>query len=89
MVSNEINLNWKAGSNWVRLAEKEIIEKFNLKPPEGYPNYPSYCFVKKNSNRYFRKHLGFTHHGVRNTAIIKIVITDPKKLMVFRLKYGI
>lgn len=89
MVSNEINLQWSVGSKWVNCAEKEVIERFNLKPPEGYPNYPSYCFVKKNSNRYFRKHLGFTHQWIRNIAVIKIIITDPKKLMVFRLKYGI
>jgi len=89
MVSNEINLQWSVGSDWVRSGEKEVIERFNLKPPEGYPNYPSYCFVKKNSNRYFRKHLGFTHHWIRCSSFIKIVINDPKKLMVFRLKYGL
>jgi hypothetical protein len=89
MGSDEIYLEWFLSSKWIRSAEKEIIERFNLKPPEGYPNYPSYCFVKKNSNRYFRKHLGFTFQWDTPLGVTRITILDPKKLFLFRLKYGI
>jgi hypothetical protein len=91
MDSDEILLGWNVSWKFIRLAQSEVIERFNLKPPAGYPNYPNYCFVKKNSNRYFRKHLGFTFNS--NIKIFKPYITirilDHKKLMVFRLKYGV
>lgn len=91
MNSDEILLDWNESCTFIRLAQSEVIQRFNLKPPMGYPNYPNYCFVKKNSNRYFRKHLGFTFNS--NIRIFKPYITirivNHKKLMVFRLKYGV
>jgi hypothetical protein len=96
MEFNEIHLPYGVDTKWIKLAQQEVIQRFNLKPPEGYPNYPSYCFVKKNSNRYFRKHLGFTvnlnlRKGVdgKFPAYTTINVVDPKKLMIFRLKYGL
>jgi hypothetical protein len=92
MESDEIHLQWPEFNKWINHAQAEVIQRFNLKPPEGYPNYPSYCFVKKNTNRYFRKHLGFTfcyNFKQRNPDYSIITILDRKKLMVFRLKYGL
>ena len=91
MDSNEILLDWNESCTFIRSAQAEVIERFNLKPPEGYPDYPNYCFVKKNSNRYFRKHLGFTFNSnIKNfRPYVTIRILDHKKLMVFKLKYGV
>lgn len=89
---NELHLaSWDEFLKWAKCAQNEVIERFNLKPPAGYPNYPSYCFVKKNSNRYFRKHLGFVLNAKTNKLITNyvIIINDFKKTMVFRLKYGL
>ena len=82
-LSDEIHLEWTVFDKWVRFAEQEIIKRFDLKLSKGYPNYSGYYFIKKNSNRYFKKHLGF----IVDSSIIKIV--DHKKLMVFILKYGL
>lgn len=92
MESDEIHLQWPEFNKWIKFGQDEVIQRFNLKPPEGYPNYPNYCFVKKNTNRYFRKHLGFTFcysfkQSFPDYSIITIL--DRKKLMVFRLKYGL
>jgi hypothetical protein len=90
--SDEIHLRWPDFNKWITHAQNEVIQRFNLKPPEGYPNYPSYCFVKKNTNRYFRKHLGFTfcyNFYKENHDRSIITILDRKKLMIFRLKYGL
>ena len=78
-------------SKWIELAKRDIIEKFNLKLYPGTPNYSSYYFIKKNTNRYFKKHLGFTYcycspNHIRS-GVINVI--DIKKLMVFRLKHGI
>lgn len=98
MESDEIRLSFQDSSKWTLYAEREVIQRFNLKPPEGYPNYPSYCFVKKNSNRYFKKHLGFTlDHNLRKkvngekkyVGYTTVHINNHKKLMVFLLKYGL
>jgi len=50
----------------------------------------------KNCNNKFKKHLGFTHSSIRmpDTDRIalyeyRIYIHDPKKLMLFRIKYGL
>jgi hypothetical protein len=75
----------------VGIAEKEIIQRLKLKRDPRLPDYPGYYFVKKNSNRYFRKHLGFTH--IRNATNVlgsgTIIIHDYKKLMLFFLKYNL
>ena len=92
MESEKLYLEWSEFKKWIKFGQDEIIQRFNLKPPEGYPNYPSYCFVKKNNNRYFRKHLGFTfQYNVKkeNPNLTIITIIDRKKLMIFRLKYGL
>jgi len=93
MVSDELYLDWHDASKWIKSGMTEVIQRFGLKPPKGYPDYPSYCFVKKNTNRYFRKHLGFTYNDTFRKTIFMgcttIKILDPKKLMVFRLKYGL
>jgi hypothetical protein len=99
MESDEIRLSFQDSTKWAHCAEREVIQRFNLKPPKGYPNYPSYCFVKKNSNRYFRKHLGFTldlnlrkknDDGDRvYRGYTSVHVNDYKKLMVFMLKYGL
>lgn len=96
MESEKLYLEWIEFHKWVKYAEAEVIQRFNLKPPEGYPNYPNYCFVKKNTNRYFRKHLGFTINmnlyitkDIIPIRLYTIVINDRKKLMIFRLKYEI
>ena len=67
----------------------EVVERFNLiKDPNKSIRY---CFVKKNSNRYFRKHLGFTycHCWHRNDNNGSITINDFKKFSLFALKYEI
>jgi hypothetical protein len=90
MNETEFELPYDIAAKWINFGVEEIISRFNLKPPEGYPNYPYYCFVKKNNNRYFRKHLGFSFGRIKgNFKCTKIKITNPKKLMVFRLKYDI
>lgn len=67
----------------------EIVQRFELKrdPNKGI----TYCFVKKNTNRYFRKHLGFTYGYCwdRNDNNGSITINDFKKFSLFVLKYGI
>jgi hypothetical protein len=94
MNETEFDLPWDVAQKWINFGIEEIIFRFNLKPPAGYPNYPYYCFVKKNNNRYFRKHLGFSFSKNKEknfvfVTSIKIKIIDPEKLMIFRLKYGI
>ena len=90
MNETEFELPYDIAAKWINFGVTEIIFRFDLKPPKGYPNYPYYCFVKKNNNRYFRKHLGFSFSRNKvNFLTTKIKIIDPKKLMVFRLKYGI
>ena len=86
-----LDLSDNVFSKWIRLGQNEIIEKFDLKLPSGLPNYPSYYFTKKNPNRYFKKHLGFTYCYNMGDPKRKgtINITDHKKLMVFRLKYDL
>ena len=93
MESNEIHIPHALLFRWIAYAELEIVERFNLKLPEGCPNHLSYCFKKKNTNRYFKKHLGFTFTynlgkgKVFDYAII--YVKDYRKLMLFRIKYGI
>jgi hypothetical protein len=97
MESNVLIISWDISSKWIKCAQQEVIQRFNLKPPEGYPNYPSYCFVKKNSNRYFRKHLGFSINDNikkkdkdnKSYPYTTFNINDLKKFMIFRLKYGL
>ena len=79
-------------SIFINIAMRHIINKFKLKPDEKYirrfKNIPlSYFFVKKNTNRYFKKHLGFTYTYVPDGVMIKVV--DHKKLMLFKLQYEI
>ena len=91
LVGETINIPDLEFFKWIRLAEIEIIQRFKLKLPEGKPNYPSYYFTKKNTNRYFKKHLGFTYG--RNIPKLKlhgaIFVHDYKKLMLFRIKHGL
>jgi hypothetical protein len=77
---------------FINIAMRHIINKFKLKPDEKYirrfKNIPlSYFFVKKNTNRYFKKHLGFTYTYVPDGTLIKVV--DNKKFMLFKLQYEI
>jgi hypothetical protein len=75
---------------------KEILSRFELPvhPEYSKGSFESTRFYKKNSNRYFRKHLGFTfrYHNDKNwkyTFGVSIKITDLKKFLVFCLKYEI
>lgn len=90
-VGETINIPDLEFSKWIRSAQIEIIQRFDLKLPEGKPDYPSYYFTKKNTNRYFKKHLGFTYG--RNIGTLKryctILVHDYKKLMLFRIKHGL
>ena len=97
MESKELLIEWGVSDKWIKCAQREVIERFNLKSPSGYPKRDSYCFVKKNSNRYFRKHLGFTFDDnikkrqldLTEKPYTSFHINDPKKFMLFRLKYGL
>jgi hypothetical protein len=67
----------------------DVIERFNLKTINGYNTWD--CFKKKNSNRYFRKHLGFTYHSIiiNNHKYKRFFrIYDKHKYMLFALKHG-
>ena len=66
--------------HWKYTAMTEIVNRFNI---ETNGRFITYAFVKKNTNRYFKKHLGF--------IFIKDVvhIIDHKKLLVFRIKCGL
>ncbi len=92
---NQFYLNHIIFDEWIHRGMDEIICRFNLKVPSGYPNYTYYYFVKKNSNRYFRKHLGFTYNRLRyyrhlcNNFSGLITVVDYKKLMLFKLKYDL
>lgn len=78
-------------TNFLYTAMRHIINKFKLNPPEHlliYRSIPlSYYFVKRNTNRYFRKHLGFTYTYVKDGTMV--TITDHKKHMLFKLQYGV
>lgn len=84
---------------WVKHGMRDMIERFNIKPPEGiYAKFDCYYFTKRNPNRYFKKHLGFTYHGsaVRYTSdkksklkITIIKVYDYNKLFLFKLKHGL
>jgi hypothetical protein len=95
MESDEIHIPHALCFRWIKYAEHEIVERFNLSPPDKTKTkyHTSYCFSKKNTNRYFRKHLGFTFTynlgkgKVFDYAII--YVKDYRKLMLFRIKYGI
>lgn len=89
MESNCIELPFNDFCNFIRIAQKEVIQRLNLKLQPGYPDYPGYYFVKKNSNRYFRKHLGFMTTRSKRLYYGKIIVNDYKKLLLFRLKYNI
>lgn len=91
MVFEQFNLPENQFYKFVYIAQKEIIQKLNLKLQPGVPNYPGYFFIKKNSNRYFRKHLGFTISRNKKSPLRlgTIFVHDYKKLMLFRLKCGI
>jgi hypothetical protein len=75
----------------------EILSRFELPvhPEYGKSKFAeSSRFFKKNSNRYFRKHLGFTfRYDCRKlnayTFGVAIKINDIKKFLVFCLKYEI
>ena len=75
---------------------KEILSRFELPVHPEYVkgSYESTRFFKKNSNRYFRKHLGFTfrYNCYKLSAYtfgVAIKINDIKKFLVFCLKYEI
>lgn len=87
MNQTHLNLDWKTSSKWIDNGMKEIINRFNLKLPENR-THMSYCFVKKNTNRYFKKHLGFSYKTILDGST-EITITDYKKLTMFRIKYGL
>jgi len=91
MESDIIHLEYHIFQKWVTLGMEEIIERFNLKLPDGFPNYPYYYFTKKNSNRYFKKHLGFVYGRNIKTPYRygAVYVTNYKKLMLFRLKYDL
>lgn len=84
---------------WIKHGMRDMIERFNIKPPEGiYANFDCYYFKKRNPNRYFKKHLGFTYNGkaIRNTSdnksklkISTIKVHDYNKLFLFKLKHGL
>lgn len=84
---------------WVKHGMRDMIERFNIKPPEGiYATIDYYFFTKRNPNRYFKKHLGFTYNGkaVRTTIdnktklrISTIKVYDYNKLFLFKLKHGL
>jgi hypothetical protein len=94
---NQFLIKHDVGVKWIKYGKLEIISRLNLKLKSGLPNYPDYYFIKKNSNRYFKKHLGFTYSGNYNPIKVNniiyshmlITINDYKKLMVFRLKYDL
>lgn len=88
-ITSQFDLPYSVLSKWVELAKKDIIEKFNLKLYPGTPNYSSYYFIKKNTNRYFKKHLGFTYcYNVKSPSRFgTITVIDARKLMLFKLKY--
>jgi hypothetical protein len=90
MESDEIMLDQSIFSKWIKHGMAEIIKRFDLQLPSGMPDYPHYYFMKKNPNRYFKKHLGFTYSYISNSERKgTITVNDHKKLMVFRLKYDI
>lgn len=83
---------------WINNGKREIISRFKLKLPSGRYDYPDSYFIKKNSNRYFRKHFGFTYAGLYNNKLFKngtlkrfvlITVNDYKKLMLFKLKFDL
>ena len=50
------------------------------------------CLLPYNSNRFFRKHLGFEYSGSYNQNYLPgciVVITDERKFTLLKLKYGI
>lgn len=89
--TSQFDLPYSILSKWIELAKKDIIEKFNLKLYPGTPNYSSYYFIKKNTNRYFKKHLGFTYcNNFKSLSKLgTITVINAKKLMLFRLKYSL
>jgi hypothetical protein len=82
---------------WTKRGMRDMIERFNIKKPEGiYGNFDTYYFKKRNPNRYFKKHLGFTYHSlsgkVKDYPLIKvdvIKVYDYNKLFLFKLKHGL
>lgn len=87
-------------NNIVKCGALEILSRFQL------PYHPKYgknisvylsCytrFFKKNTNRYFRKHLGFTYQywnqlDFKHGFGVKVKINDPQKFFVFLLKYDL
>ena len=54
MDSDEILLDWNEACTFIRLAQSEVIKRFNLKPPLGYPDYPNYCLFIN-----LKFHIGF------------------------------
>lgn len=89
MVPEQFLIHDNELSKWIRIGCIDLIERFNLKLQPGLPDYPYYYFVKKNTNRYFRKHLGFTYcYNVKSPSRFgTITVTDARKLMLFKLKY--
>jgi hypothetical protein len=83
---------WREDTKFINNAMRHIINKFKLKPALKFAIrfdiVPlNYYFVKKNTNRYFKKHLGFTYTYVPDGTLIKVV--DNKKFMLFKLQYEI
>lgn len=99
----EFVIDYNTYFKWIRLGMNDVINRFNLKPrpPKDWkgnlndvPN--SYYFTKRNTNRYFRKHLGFTYkifdpedYNINYLKKAMIKVYDEKKLFVFKLKYGL
>ena len=79
-------VDWVVLQKYIRFGRQELA--FKLKDDR---------FLQlKNCNNKFVKHLGFTHSSIRmpDTDRIalyqcRIYIHDPKKLMLFRIKYGL
>jgi hypothetical protein len=89
-------------NNIVKCGCVEILSRFQLPYHPKYPKVSDltdviYChtrFFKKNTNRYFRKHLGFTYQYWNQSDFmrgfgVKVKINDPQKFLVFLLKYGL
>lgn len=92
---NQFLLEHSKACVWINRGKLEIISRFKLKLPSGFYDYPDYYFTKKNPNRYFRKHFGFTYSGMYKHRLITkgvlgahvlITVNDPKKFFLFKLK---
>jgi hypothetical protein len=87
---------------WLDFGMYEIIKRFNLEPRcnkkqfeffsrRGVKIPDSYCFTKKNTNRYFKKHLGFTYQWITldmNNGV-RLSVIDRNKFLIFKLKYDL